>query len=178
VPLILDSIPSGRGRRSSEAYSGDNADDLASAIAHAPAVWLTVRWQSALPVTQALMSYADGEDANVQASSRKPLKPDASHYWLAVTGIPTIADSYGPGRYERALMADSQLSFTSGESMRPSDVYVEPVGISFDLFFQFPRTRDLTANDGDVEFSMPLGKSRLKQKFHLKDMLYQSKLAL
>ena len=55
---------------------------------------------------------------------------------------------------------------------------VEPAGVSLDIVFVFPKSAALSLDDGDVEFSMKAAKSHLKKKFHLRDMMYQGKLAL
>jgi hypothetical protein len=46
------------------------------------------------------------------------------------------------------------------------------------MLFLFPKTVPLTLDDKDVEFSSKVGSLMVKQKFHLKDMVFDGKLDL
>ncbi len=181
VPFLSDSQPRRGGRAGAGLYSGETKDDdPAQALLNAPTIRVTVRWQSALPVQEMLARSLAGEDASLLPLSRKPLPSAASekYYWIAVTGVPVMADTFGPGRYEKALLAATSLAAKGRDPIRPDGVNVDPVGTSLDIVFLFSRSADFSADDGDIEFSMPFGKDRLKQKFHLKDMKVEGRNAL
>ena len=59
-------------------------------------------------------------------------------------------------------------------------VYVEGDGGSrtADTHFLFPRKAPLTADDKEVEFATKFGKSAVKTKFNLKNMVVNGKLEL
>jgi hypothetical protein len=46
------------------------------------------------------------------------------------------------------------------------------------LVFLFPKTVPFSVDDKDVEFSTRLGPLVVRQKFHLKDMVFSGKLEL
>jgi hypothetical protein len=46
------------------------------------------------------------------------------------------------------------------------------------VLFLFPKTAPFSLDDKDVEFSTKLGPILVKQKFHLKDMVFNGKLDL
>jgi hypothetical protein len=153
------------------AYIGDKPAGLPSSTR-----FVIIRWQSAEPVQRALRVTSRLEDTSVLPSTHRPLQPDPSHYWIAVTGLTSMAEPDAPVSFEKYLAANTQLSVAGQRPLLPTAVYVEPFGISFDILLQFRRDRELGPSDGDVEFSMRLNDSTTKQTFKLKDMLDGGKL--
>jgi uncharacterized membrane protein YgcG len=51
-------------------------------------------------------------------------------------------------------------------------------GPSFDVYFAFPKSLDVKAEDQEMEFETHIGGLILKHKFKLKDMVYEGKLEL
>jgi hypothetical protein len=133
---------------------------------------VTVRWQSALPLKQALARRKYGAEAGISPVAKK-IFDDNSVYLIAVSGLP--ATNTPPPK--SAILAQTSLS-SKGKDLRPSDVVLPPPGTAGDTLFVFQKTTPFTPEDKDVEFSTKLGPLDIKCKFRLKDMLYNSDLAL
>jgi len=133
---------------------------------------LTVIWQSALPVKQALVRRKYGEEAGISPVAKKILDDDSA-YMIAVTGIPPTTAP----QPKAAILAQTSLS-SKNKELRPSDVILPPPGKGADIVFVFQKTTPITADDKDVEFVTKLGALNVKCRFRLKDMLLNGSLAL
>ncbi len=172
-----------------------------------PDVTATIRWQSALPVREALLRQQFGvtkpDDAQVAASLTAPV----NNYIIAVLGLPeTPPSSRGGGGYGRGTDTDrdDDTYGRSGSSSNSRDdttdhsldqvksasylsrkdratLFAEKVQRDKDgvtLLFTFPKTTPITLDDKEVEFNTRYGPLQVKRKFKLKEMVYQSKLEL
>jgi hypothetical protein len=135
-------------------------------------VMLTVRWQSALPVRQAIARRKYGAEATTSPDAKK-LLDDNSAYLIAISGLPP---TYTP-QLKAAILSETSLS-SKGKDLRPSDVLLPPSGKFADTIFVFQKTTPFTADDKDVEFSTKFGALNIKCKFRLKDLLFSGDLAL
>jgi hypothetical protein len=135
-------------------------------------VMLTVRWQSALPVRQAIARRKYGAEAATSPDAKK-LLDDNSVYLIAISGLPP---TYTP-QAKAAILSETSLS-SKGKDLRPSDVLLPPSGKFADTIFVFQKTTPFTADDKDVEFSTKFGALNIKCKFRLKDLLFSGDLAL
>jgi len=133
---------------------------------------LTVRWESALPVKQALMRRKYGAEAATSPDAKK-LFDENSVYMLAVSGLPP-ADA---PELKAAILSETSLS-AKGKDLRPSDVILTPPGKAGETFFIFQKTTPFALEDKDVEFVTKLGGHEVKCRFRLKDMLLNGGLAL
>lgn len=143
-----------------------------------------VRWESALPVQQAL---------NPGPSEPKPNPEFAKYYVLALIGdLPMVGgrrrgangdndddDSAQNERRQEMFKQYTKLECKNGP------VQLEKVedGSRFGskgpgTYFYFSRLDDISMDDKQVMFSTKLGPMEIKAKFTLKDMLYHGKLAL
>jgi hypothetical protein len=115
-----------------------------------------IRWQSALPVRQAL--------------ARDKLGIEPPNYVIALSGLlPNIA--HGDLR-EAALRAKGRAA------LRPSDIQFATRPDSVEIYFLFPKNVPFTLDDKDIEFSTRVGPWDVKYRFHLKDLLYRGRLEL
>ena len=137
---------------------------------------LTVRWQSALPVKQALARLKYGAEAATSPEAKKFID-DSTVYLIAVAGLPPTLGFSGFNLMKNQIMAETSLS-SKGKNLRPSDVILAPPGKVVETFFVFQKTTPFTADDKDVEFSTRLGALDVRCKFRLKDMLYNGALEL
>ncbi len=79
----------------------------------------------------------------------------------------------------KALLAATTLSAKDKDAIMPVEVqYSGPGRGSFDAHFVFPRSVMLTADDKEVDFTTKFGKTVVKAKFKLKDMVINGKLDL
>lgn len=144
-----------------------------------------VRWESALPIQQAL--HADANDD-------KPNPDFAKYYVIGLIGdLPMV----GGGRRRNDDNSDDDDDATQRE--RRLDMYKQytrlerkdgPVQLEKvedgsrtgskgpGTYFYFSRLDDISMDDKQVSFTTKLGPMEIKAKFVLKDMLYHGKLAV
>ena len=151
---------------------------------------VTLRWDSALPVQQALQrqgaSSADEAKAVADAAGK--------YYVISVFGfrLPASAsgripdDGSSPNGKDRAdqradalrsqLLDAAQLVPKGGRAIYAQDVQVE--GLGSELHFLFPRTPPIASSAKDVDFILEVRGVKIEHKFHLPDMQYRGQLAL
>jgi hypothetical protein len=183
----------GMGRRGGGGYPGGGGG---SSI---PQVTATIRWQSALPVREALLRQG-GEAKPDDSEVAKSLTAPVNGYVIAVLGLPeTIPSSRGrSGRgtdtdrdddaRDRSTRDDTTdhsldqvksstyLSRKDKATLFAGKVQRDKDGVT--LLFTFPKTTPITLDDKEVEFVTRYGPLEIKKKFKLKDMVYQGKLEL
>jgi hypothetical protein len=143
-----------------------------------PSQTIFVRWQSALPLKQALVRTRFGKEAASSPDAKKYLDTEEMAYVICVSQFPLRRRTGEEFRQE--LIKLSSLSVKGKDSLAPLDVQIQlnPKGGSADIYYFFPRQRAFTLEDGEVEFLSKLGDQPVKQKFKLKDMMFEGKLAL
>jgi hypothetical protein len=144
----------------------------------APSQTVFVRWQSALPLKQALVRTRFGKEAGSSPDAKKYLETEETAYVICVSQYP-LRRRTGE-EFRQALIKSSSLSVKGKDSIAPLDVQIQlnPKGGVADIYYFFPRQRAFTLEDGEVEFSSKMGDVPIKQKFKLKDMMFDGKLAL
>jgi hypothetical protein len=159
-----------------------------------PSFTATIRWQSALPVREALLRQSGVTKPDDSKVAEKLTAPVTS-YVIAVLGLPERLPTRG-GRYGRGSDSDDrdkdsrdqdadQLDqMKSGTRLNPKDrasIYPEKVERDKDgmtILFTFPRTAAISLDEKEVEFVTHAGAIEIRHKFKLKDMVYQGKLEL
>lgn len=160
----------GGGRR-----RGNPSDDTPSAP---PPLEMVIRWQSALPVRQALVRMKYGSEAATSPEAKKILGEDGEVYVIAVTGV-TRGMLRGQGdALKQSLMEHASLTAKGKDAVKPADVRIGQSGRAIEAYFLFPRTAAFTLDDKEIEFGAKFEGVNLKQKFHLKEMIFDGKLAL
>ena len=142
----------------------------------APTLPLTVRWQSALPVRQALVKSRLGAEAATSQEAAKMLATEQQYYIVTISGLPgRFLAGLPPG----ALKNSSALRLSKSQSIEASDVKVNLGQPLADVFLIFPRTRALKLEDKEVELVVTgLGSLEVRKKFRLKEMVFDGKLEL
>lgn len=164
-----------------------------------PSFTATIRWQSALPVREALLRQSGVTKADDSQVAEKLTAPVTS-YVIALVGLPANLPT-SSGRYGRGTSTDNrggddrdkdsadqdadQLDrLKSGTRLNPKDrasIYPEKVERDKDgqtIVFTFPRTTPISLDSKEVEFVTRVGSIEIRHKFKLKDMVYQGKLEL
>ena len=127
---------------------------------------LTVRWESALPVQQALLRTHDADAPSI----------DEGHYAITVMGLPTrLANN--PQMSEKELKGHAQLK-RNGKKIKPSDVRVLSRDQGLVIVYLFPRSKEITQKDHDVEFGAHMGRFEITEQFQPTEMVYNGKLEL
>ena len=122
---------------------------------------LTVRWESAAPVQTAHLKLHESDVPTV----------DESHYAIVVAGIPNrMAQSDAKPKAE--LKRKGQKTIKSSEAkMIPRD------NGNLVIFF-FPRSREITLKDQQVDFEGRIGVMEVNQSFDVTAMQLDGKLQL
>lgn len=141
-----------------------------------PSVPLTIRWQTSLPVKQAIVKHRFGDEAATSGEGKKFLARDEPHYIVVVSGMP--APMLALFRDSEAITAKTFLKRKKKENIVAARVEAKPVGQLLDVSFWFPRTAAVTLEDKDVEFETKIGRLKIKRKFKLKDMVFNGELSL
>ncbi|HEY4363253.1 MAG TPA: hypothetical protein VGN17_19955 [Bryobacteraceae bacterium] len=144
-----------------------------------PELNLIVRWQTAMTVEQALVKSQYGSEAATSPDAQKRLQPQTEAYviWIAgLSGAMRPRDDAG----KKELLAATTLSAKDKDSIVAQDVVYGGAGRggSFEAHFIFPRKTAFTADDKEVDFATKFGKTVVKTKFKLKDMVVNGKLDL
>jgi hypothetical protein len=139
-----------------------------------------LRWQTALPVKQAIarMRYKDEVEKSEDAS--KSLSRQETQYVLSVSGLMVMGGPNAPK--QDVWKAGATLKIGNLPPIPPSDVLIDRQGMSTIIFFAFPKGQDgshvVEEKDKSMEFQLKTPSVELKGKFSLDDMVYQSKLEM
>ncbi|MGA3190259.1 MAG: hypothetical protein ABSF22_24405 [Bryobacteraceae bacterium] len=157
------------GQRS---HSSSNSSNRGSPSAVSPADWKAIiRWQSALPVRQAL---------------KAPASADYEKFYILnmVGDVPSIGATPDEDPAQRAARFETLKQVTKlehkGDAILLSRVEVSPrndLSLAGTLFY-FSRGLALRPEDKQAIFSTKLGPIDVKCKFTLKEMMYQGNLEL
>jgi hypothetical protein len=160
---------------------------------------VTLLWQTALPVKQALAlrkrRFAEFAGTS-QAAKAFPDVPE-QFYVLELSGVPGNLLAATQGDKKAGLLdittltaggkpplkaVDVITTLTAG-GKRPLKAVDVPVFSTFGgpvgtVSFLFPKTTTFTADDKDLEFSTKFDKTAVKYKFKLKDMVFHGKVEM
>jgi len=139
---------------------------------------LVVRWQSALPVKQALARLRHGEEAATSAMAAELLARVEPAYLVSVSGLPRRLLPIDPEKQR----LQAQLRLKGRPSIDAYGVRLSDERQGCRLTFLFPRGKDagheITLADGQVRFHLNLGAVSLQRDFKLADMVYGGKLEM
>ncbi len=163
---LSNTLPGERSR------SSRNASSSTSPSAMSPAAWKAViRWDSALPLRQALKSLPSAD-------------PEKFYILNMVGDVPSIGATPDEDASQRAARFETLKQVTKlehkGDEILLSRVEAAPrndLTMAGTLFY-FSRNLGLRPEDKQVVFSTKLGPIDVKCKFTLKDMMYRGKLEL
>ncbi|MGC2657408.1 MAG: hypothetical protein WA324_05490 [Bryobacteraceae bacterium] len=159
-----------------------------------PTLPLTIRWESALPVREALRrEQSDGHAAPVQyekdyaialigiwPAAKAPEKqaPDSAVLPKVDDPEETSKPQSQPdlGHMREALMGQAHITVPGKDPLTPEYVDLDPATGTITIYF--PRNPLLTLNDSEATFRTRFGPMVLEQRFRLRDMVYEGKLAL
>jgi hypothetical protein len=126
-----------------------------------------VRWESAMPV----------QDAHLKAKDADAPSIDESHYAIIVTGLPG-GRSGRSDLSEKDLKSQAELKKEGKKFAKPSDVKILSRDEGIWVIYYFPRSKEITAKDSQLDFDAKLGHYGVSQTFYLQDMTYNGKLEL
>jgi hypothetical protein len=138
---------------------------------------VVLRWQSALPVKQAMARYRFKDAVKTSKEAADSLSRQESVHILGVIGMPGRVQSYNVDE----IMNNAELIIEDRPAVKPTQVIPQQEGDQVGLYIIFPKynpdgTPLITLQDKNVEVSITAGRYDIKKKFSLKDMVYQDKL--
>ena len=143
---------------------------------------VVVRWESAMPVQQAMLRKGG------RAAEESKAAGDASQKYYVVTVLGLTLPS--PGRdadSNESQSADelrtrfldaAQLVPRSKIAISADDIQFEGRNGSVAMRFLFPRTFPITADEKEIEFRFQSRGVKFEHKFRLNDMVYRGQFAL
>lgn len=156
-------LPNGGWGRLASSYSEYDDGDADS----------TVRWNSALPVRQALVM-SIGDMAPQVRDELLHRAPD--YYVIAVDALPP-AGAWLAEEPER-LRQSSRLIRKGRPTIRASRIEIVPHPGAPGVLLYFPRDEEISVDDKTVTFELTPGEVSVRAKFKLKEMLYRGRLEL
>jgi hypothetical protein len=159
-----------------------------------PTLPVLVRWDSALPVREALVRSGQANESLARTDrdyivtiiglwpgeKPKPSEPADDAVWSAdPSDVPTEHEKPAPqglGHMREALMGSAKLVPKGRKPVAPEDVTLDAKTGAIHLFF--PRTDPITLNDREVVVSVQFGSMHVVEKFRLKEMKEKGKLEL
>jgi hypothetical protein len=155
-----------------------------------PRLNVSVRWDSALPVREALKKSESRAEGKPVSDNEVP-----QSYVITVTGLIPAGHYKGQGRLEtrsssgdsgpnspnpeqalEGLMGSSSLRIPGKKVISPEDVKFEPETGALHLYF--PRTTPIEISDKEVAFATRFGSLYVEKRFRLKEMTYKDTLEL
>lgn len=161
-----------------------------------PTLEVTVRWDSALPVREAILKLpaSDRVEGDLYTAAQA-----AKDYIITVTGLvpagryasagtlqttsSSSSDDNDPGWKVQdpeplleGVMGTSRLTPRDGAPIRPEDVKLDAATGALHLFF--PRSAAISASAKDVTFFTQFGSMHVTRKFRPGDMIYAGRLEL
>jgi hypothetical protein len=128
-----------------------------SVPAGAPAVYIIVRWQTAVPIRQAVARFHFGEESGTSEKIAKMLDRNEPCYIAGVLGLPGPLPAI-------QLLTDKLMSG------------------AYNVFFFFPKNEPgahvITFEDEEVEFVLDSPLVEIRRPFKLSELVYNGKLEL
>jgi hypothetical protein len=160
-----------RGNGGGPGYPSDAAGDP-----RASSMLVRVRWQSALPVRQAIVLTQLGPEKADSDQAKKFLSQVSNEYVVAVVGLPPALDRV-PEEQLNELAKGAALQRKDKDPIPAGAVQRIP-GEKGSVAFFFPKTSAITLEDKEVEFVSKVARIEVRRKFKLKDMVVADKLEL
>jgi len=167
--------PSGKG--GGNGPRGESAENAApGGGSSGPEV--TLLWQTALPIKQALMKRKFGSEVAASPEAKGFIDRKDEVYALTMAGLPANLAQAAQGDKKAVLLGVTTLEVKGKEPVKAMDVQVSAAGRNMNLSFLFPRTTNFTAEDKEFEFVTKFDKTTVKHKFKLKDMVFNGKVEM
>ena len=139
---------------------------------------VTLIWQTALPVKQALVKRRFAAQAGTSPEGKALLDREEQFYVLTLTGVPANLLGAAQGDRKAGLLDMATLTVPGKPPLKAADVQVTAGRGSGTVSFLFPKTTTFTPEEKDLEFSSKFDKTTIKHKFKLKDMVFHGKVEM
>lgn len=166
------SMSGGRGRPPSAGVDRSGRGGSTGGDDRAPqGVTLTVRFHSALPVKQAVVRGRYGDAALSSPEAAGALARKEESILIGITGSPRVLSGEPD-----SLKEGARLVIKGRAPIPAAEVLTERGEGGISLYFAFPRPAEpLTLADESVELQLKFRSHQIKQRFKLKDMVFDGK---
>ena len=141
-------------------------------------VSVTLLWQTALPVKQALAKRKFGAEAGTSPDAKAAVERVDQVYVLTLSGLPGSLLAATQGDKKAALLAVTTVTANGKPPLQAADLQASGGRGMATVSFLFPKTATFTAEDKEIEFSTKFDKTAIKKKFKLKDMVVNGKVEM
>jgi hypothetical protein len=138
---------------------------------------LIVSWRTALPIREAVVKEKFGAETATSPDAKKMLEEEQKYYGIVVSGLPARSVRAND-KMKDELLKNTSLLVKGKDPIVATNLQTGGNEQKAVVIFLFPRSAGLTLDDKEVEFSTKLGQLVVKQKFHLKEMVFNGKLEL
>lgn len=135
---------------------------------------LTIRWASALPVRRAMALQEFGRAGLDQPRAVELLSAEPDHYAIELAGLPQMLVS---PVLERDLR-NARLVVPNRAPLAPLSVDVPSIGAQVNVTLRFARVDDIDPEAGRIELHVQAGTLHIEERFKLRPMVYDGRLAL
>lgn len=157
---------------------GGGSGSQMESLGGGPSVLVTVRWQSALPVRQAMVVAKLGHEKATSAEATKFLNQELPGYVVALIGVPADMTRIPAERLNEIAKTSTALHIKDKDPIPGLKAEAVSRDKVVEIYFVFPKTSPITLDDKEVEFAVSVGHIEVKRKFKLKDMMVGDKLEL
>jgi hypothetical protein len=116
-------------------------------------------------------------DAATSPEAKQRLEANEPDYVIVVSGLNRGMVVGSPDEVKQAMMAATELVIKGKEPIKPKDFRIVGQG-RMDAVFAFPKGNGITEDDKEIEFQCKVGTISIRQRFRLKDMMFNGKLEL
>jgi hypothetical protein len=141
-------------------------------------IYLTTRWSTALPVRRALALQEFGAEGLQNEKAIELLSTQPSEYVVEVAGFPANVVRQGAKRFEAELQETARLIVSGRRPIAATSSHVPDYGNHLVATLRFPRFEGLTLKDGSIEIIATSRRMNIRERFRLKDMVYDGNLEL
>jgi hypothetical protein len=142
-------------------------------------VTVTLLWQTAMPIRQALVKRQYGTEAGTSPEAKAKLDRVDQVYVLTLIGMPGSMLGATQADKKAALLDATMVTAGGKPPIKAIDVQTTGGrGPTANVSFLFPKTMPFTVEDKEMEFSTRFDKTTIKKKFKLKDMVFNGKVEM
>jgi hypothetical protein len=139
---------------------------------------LYIRWQSALPVKQAVARVKYGAQVGSSPDAKQYLATEEPNYVIVIDGLNRgMIGASDADAMKKTLLDQTALVIKGKEPIKAIDFRLVGQG-RISAVFAFPKTNPIDVDDKEVEFQTKLGMLSIRQRFRLKEMMINGKLEL
>ena len=170
--------PQGDSTTADPGIGGGGGGDFGGGGGGGGSISITLLWQTAMPVRQALAKRRYGAEVGTSPEAKASLDRVDQVYVLTLSGLLGSMIGAAQGDKKAGLLDVTMLTVAGKPPLKPVDVQISGGRGAAAMFFLFPKTTTYTVEDKEMQFSTKFDKTAVKAKFKLKDMVFNGKVEM